>query len=381
MDILERCQKWHEEDKFQKIIDALEAIPAQARTPEMDSELARAYNNLATPEDRELYQKALSLLKPHADYFAEDHCWNFRMGYSYYFLDQEGRALPYFRKALEKLPGDEDTQELIDDCERRITLPQFTACFRERTENWWETFAEMEGSLRQMMDDDKDHTRGAELVAQMEETLNLVFDEISFEMGFNGEKHELILTPEGDKVKLFELIYFQKHAPKEVLEHWNILVGRQPSPNTGLRTEDGWDISGEDVQIWLEEQSENSFAITAYCEKLLPMLCLLYTSPQPGTPCLSDRLSQRRPAGKADGKSEKDAGRPSPHLYENRKEPGADREAAEENAGGMRMEQKSDGNRAGTDHIHGRCSTGCERRTTITFNRKGAPLWHYKTRK
>ena len=27
---------------------------------------------------------------------------------------------------------------------------------------------------------------------------------------------------EGDKVKLFELIYFQKHAPKEVLEHWNI---------------------------------------------------------------------------------------------------------------------------------------------------------------
>ena len=272
MDILQQCQKWHEEDKFQKIIDALEAIPAQERTPEMDSELARAYNNLATPEDRELYQKALSLLKPHADYFAEDHCWNFRMGYSYYFLDQEGRALPYFRKALEKLPGDEDTQELIDDCERRITLPQFTACFRERTENWWETFAEMEGSLRQMMDDDKDHTRGAELVAQMEETLNLVFDEISFEMGFNGEKHELILTPEGDKVKLFELIYFQKHAPKEVLEHWNILVGRQPSPNTGLRTEDGWDISGEDVQIWLEEQGENSFAISAYCEKLLPML-------------------------------------------------------------------------------------------------------------
>ncbi len=45
----------------------------------------------------------------------------------------------------------------------------------ERTENWWETFAEMEAELRQMMDEDKDHTRGAELVAQMQETLNLVF--------------------------------------------------------------------------------------------------------------------------------------------------------------------------------------------------------------
>ena len=61
---------------------------------------------------------------------------------------------------------------------------------------------------------------------------------------------------------------------------------------------------------------------------------------QPRTSCLSDRLSQRRTAGKAAGKSENDPGRPSPHLYENRKEPGADREAAEANAGEMRMEQK-----------------------------------------
>ena len=272
MDILQQCQKWHEKGQYQKIIDALEAIPDEERTPEMDSELARAYNNLAVPGNRELYQKALSLLKPHADYFAEDYFWNFRMGYSYYYLDQEGKALRYFEKALEARPDDEDTMQLIDGCKKGISLPQLSECFRERTEDWWETFAEMEAELRQMMDEDKDHTRGAELVAQMEGALNQAFDEISFEMGFNGEKYELILTPEGDKVKLFELVYFQKHAPKEVLEHWNILVGRQPIRNIGLRTEDGWDISGEDVQIWLEEQGENSFALSAYCEKLLPML-------------------------------------------------------------------------------------------------------------
>ena len=272
MDILKQCQKWNENSEYQKIIDALEAIPAQERTPEMDSELARAYNNLGAPSNRALLKKAIALLKPHEKYFEGDHCWNFRMGYSYFYLDQEGRALRYFEKALEARPGDEDTMELIDWCKKGISLPQFSQCFRERTENWWETFAEMEGSLRQMMDDDKDHTRGAEIVAQMEGALNQVFDEISFEMGFNGEKYELILTPEGDKVKLFELVYFQKHASREVLEHWNILVGRQPIRNIGLRTDDGWDISGDDVQIWLEEQGENSFAISAYCEKLLPML-------------------------------------------------------------------------------------------------------------
>ena len=273
MDILQQCQKWHEENKHQKIIEALEGI--EERTPEMDSQLARAYNNEAdhrTPEGRAMLKKAIALLKPHEEYFEGDYYWDFRMGYSYYYLDQEGRALRYFEKALEARPDDEDTMQLIDGCKKGISLPQFSECFRERTEDWWETFAEMEAELRQMMDEDKDHTRGAELVSQMQETLNLVFDEISFEMGFNGEKYELILTPEGDKVKLFELVYFQKHASKEVLEHWNILVGRQPSQNIGLRTEDGWNISGDDVQIWLEEQGENSFAISAYCEKLLPML-------------------------------------------------------------------------------------------------------------
>ena len=274
MDILQQCQKWNEESKYHKIIDALEAIPAEERTPEMDSELARAYNNLADPHKptcKEMLQKALALLKPHEEYFEDDYYWNFRMGYSYFYLDQEGRALRYFEKALEARPDDEDTKELIDWCKKRIAMPQFSECFRERTESAWEEFAEQEAQLRQIMDEDKNHKHGGELIEKCENILNLAFDEICFEMGFNGEKHELILTPEGDKVKLFELIYFQKHASKEVLEHWNILVGRQPIRNIGLRTDDSWEISGEDVQIWLAELGENSFGVSAYCEKLLPM--------------------------------------------------------------------------------------------------------------
>ena len=96
MNILQQCQKWHENNEYQKIIDALEAIPTQERTPEMDSELARAYNNLADPYKpggKNMLKKAIALLKPHEEYFQGDHCWNFRMGYSYYYLDQEGRAL------------------------------------------------------------------------------------------------------------------------------------------------------------------------------------------------------------------------------------------------------------------------------------------------
>ena len=106
-------------NEHHKIIEALEGI--EERTPEMDSQLARAYNNEAdhrTPEGRAMLKKAIALLKPHEEYFEGDYYWNFRMGYSYYYLDQEGRALRYFEKALEARPGDEDTKEFIDRCKR-----------------------------------------------------------------------------------------------------------------------------------------------------------------------------------------------------------------------------------------------------------------------
>ena len=273
-ELLEQCRIWNERDEYQKIIDALEAIPDQARTPETDSELARAYNNLADPgEPRGIFmiRRALALLKPHEAYFEGDHVWNFRMGYSYYHLDQEGRGLFYFRRALEALPGDKDTEELIGCCEDRITLPRFRENFRERTQKTWAAFAEQEAELRRFMEEDRNHERGEELTGKCEQILNLAFEDISFEMGFNGRKPELILTPEGDKVKLFELVYFQKHAPAEVLEHWNILVGRQPAANMGLRSGE-WEISGDDVRIRLEQTGEKSFALFAYCEKLLPLL-------------------------------------------------------------------------------------------------------------
>ena len=84
MDILKQCQKWHEEDKHQKIVDALEAISAEERTPEMDMELARAYNNLADssePEGRKLLHQALELMQSHEEELGDTYSWNFRMGY------------------------------------------------------------------------------------------------------------------------------------------------------------------------------------------------------------------------------------------------------------------------------------------------------------
>lgn len=275
MDLLQQCQRWHEDDQFQNIIDALEAIPAEERSAEMDNELARAYNNLADhtePEGREMLEKALALLEAHEEYFAEDHRWNFRMGYSYFYLDQEGRALPHFQKALEALPGDEDTMWFIDQCKSLISLPRFRECFRERTEKTWDAFIQQEAQIRQIIDSDKNYERGQEVVNIVNEILELTFADISFEIGFNGQKYDLILTPEGNKVRLFELVYFRNQAPSEIMEHWNILIGRQAIEHIGLRRDDGLEVSSEEVQVWVEKLDEDFVSLFVYCEKLLPLL-------------------------------------------------------------------------------------------------------------
>ena len=271
MELLEQCQKWNENDEFQKIIDALEAIPAGERTPELDSELARAYNNLAQPGDRELFEKAIALLEPHEEYFQGDHCWNFRMGYAYYYLDQEGPALRYFEQALKARPGDEDTQEYIDDCRRRLSLPRFEKNFRERTQEAWTAFTQIEAELRTIMDTDQLRERGEEIMEKCGRALKLALPSPAFELGFNGEKYELILSPEGLRSRLFPLVYFQEQAPEPVLEHWNIWVGRQPCEGFELRAGE-IEVRAEDVQVWAEKTADSQMNLVLYCEKLTPLL-------------------------------------------------------------------------------------------------------------
>ena len=273
MDLLKQCQQWFEQNELQKVIDALEAIPAGERTPELDSELAKAYIAIAEIGEagRALYEKALKLLQPHEEYFAGDHCWNYRIASAYYYLDEEGPALRYFERALKARPGDKDTQEYIDDCRRRLTLPRFEKNFRERTRESWAAFTQIEGTLRQLMDTDKTHQRGEELIEKCGNALKTALRDTSFELGFNGEKYELILSPEGLRSRLFPLVYFQKQAPESVLEHWNIWVGRQPCEGFELRAGD-IKVRAEDVQMWAEETEDQRVSLVLCCEKLTPLL-------------------------------------------------------------------------------------------------------------
>lgn len=269
MTLLEKCQKWHEAGQFPKIIEALEALGEDGRTLELASELARAYNNEADPntsEGRLMLHRAIELLEPHEEALGATYLWNFRLGYAYYYLDQEGRALSRFRRAHEAKPEDEDAKEFMEDCLKRVTLPFFRVPFRERTQKAWTAFEGEEAEIRAMMDADKTHERGEEIVDRIERILRLAFEDVSFEVGFNGVKHELILTPEGNRMKLFELVYFRSHAPASVLRHWEITLGRRGTSGNELHA-GGVRIGGEDVQAWLEPD-DDAFKLSVFCARL-----------------------------------------------------------------------------------------------------------------
>lgn len=131
--------------------------------------------------------------------------------------------------------------------------------------------------------------------------------------------------------------YYRVDIEDEEKQHFSVLHVACPYCGTTMpgevhKTAEAFSYIGE-----IKDGREHYFGLELWFLTSFQGNCM---GTQPRTSCLSDRLSQCRFAGKAAGKSENDPGRPSPHLYENRKEPGADREATEANAGEMKMEQK-----------------------------------------
>lgn len=272
MNLMEQCRIWNEQDEYQKIIDAIEQLHEEDRTSELTGELARAYNNFASANDKEYFRKAITLLESIEEEYHEDHTWNFRMAYAYFYLDREELALAYFGKALDALPGDEDTLEYIEICKEALSSPRFDKPFAKRVQDCWEAFVENEKSLRGMMDTMKESNSGEALLTVFQQILDIGFETISFELGVHGNTYELTLTPEGDIPQLFKLVYFKAQAPASIQEHWNIVVGRECTPSFALRAHDQV-ITGDDVLVWITQcEGVKHISIELYCEKLLPLL-------------------------------------------------------------------------------------------------------------
>lgn len=113
-DLLEQLDLWHKDGEFEKIAERILGIPEQDRDYELISHLARTMNNL------EQYEGALQLLLTIEQQGKQDSLWHFRLGYSYYYLEQYENAVRAFEGAIQLDPTDKDALMFLNWSRREI---------------------------------------------------------------------------------------------------------------------------------------------------------------------------------------------------------------------------------------------------------------------
>lgn len=218
-EILAQIEKMNEQRdySYSEIMDFIENLLDAEKTPPVLCELARAYNNVAVCEDTDeidtkLLKAAVAVLESIENEFPEnDHLLNYRMGYALFYLDRVGEALERFRKSLIGKPNDEDTEYFIEWCSDRLALPMYDKNFAQRIKDGWEKFAAGESELRRLISEKADSDDITGLCGKL---LSDTFTNVCFEVGFNGEKYDLILSPEKDKLMLYLFAEFKSALPK-----------------------------------------------------------------------------------------------------------------------------------------------------------------------
>ncbi len=136
MELLEQLQAWHDAGEYERIIETLEAMPAEDRGYRLTGLLARAYQNAANGDERPAYhERSLELLQSEVD--ETDPDWNFRVGFALYWLDQYDKAIPYFERIFTLIADDAETQafwadaaEMLEQC-RQWTSPVYLELYEE----------------------------------------------------------------------------------------------------------------------------------------------------------------------------------------------------------------------------------------------------------
>ena len=108
---LRQLQEWHEAEEYQKVVDAIRAIPEEERGYELTSLLARAFNNLGHCAEAEAL-----LLSVRAEGEGKA-LWHYRLGYAYYYQGKLRAAKAQFLRAIELEPEDKDAATFLRLCQ------------------------------------------------------------------------------------------------------------------------------------------------------------------------------------------------------------------------------------------------------------------------
>lgn len=143
--------------------------------------------------------------------------------------------------------------------------------FKEKVAKFWDAFSVKESEVRKMIDDKVDSDT---LIKFVDDILSVAFHKAFFELGVNDQgKHELILTPEGDRARLFQLEYWLKHAPAALLEKWNFYSSK-PAKAKGDFSISMYDttLSADSIVLYYEvDEKRQKVNLQVECSQLMKL--------------------------------------------------------------------------------------------------------------
>lgn len=259
---LTMLEQWHQNEEYEKVVQALEELVPEDMTDNLYGQLARALSYL------QRYDEALDALD-HVSEEGRDDTWWYRRGYALFYLEQYEEA----RRALETVvkinPNDLEAAEFAEDCAEMMLRQKNKVPFRQRVESFWEEFEAREAELRVLMDEEKTE----EAVDLTNALLSYAFHDAYFELGKNEDRYELVLTAEGQRHRLFLLNYWWEHAPEALFDRWDFHVGRKRAANMNQWKLQmfGLEVSADEIRIW-PEISEDKVDVVLYSPVLASYL-------------------------------------------------------------------------------------------------------------
>ena len=275
MDILEQCQTWRKQNKRKLIINLIESLPEEQRTALLDSELAIAYSeqiqvNPIRAQDILDLKKAVALLKKHEAELGETFNWNFRLGYSYFYLEQHDLSIKYMQNALLLNTDDPDDDCIKDDVEyfincseQGINVPIITCSFLDRVRLTWDEFKQRRSHIEDLINTNEHDLA----IALLEECFHVLFEDIHFELGIKDKVYEIIFPTECDLATTLQLKTFIAHVPSKLKKHWSFIIGRPDDAN--LIIDNGAaKLTSQDFMVYSCDIGNNRYDLKIIAPKL-----------------------------------------------------------------------------------------------------------------